>query len=156
MSLTIRGARAADAPAVTELVRRSITQLCGADHRDDPALLDGWLSNKTVENVTAWIDSPRNYTLVAEIDAVAAGVAVLTVEGEVLLNYVDPAARFRGVSTALLAALEERARSLGLETVRLDSTLTARRFYEERGYRVHGEGKCAFGAIPCRPMIKQL
>jgi GNAT superfamily N-acetyltransferase len=156
MSVTVRAALAADAAAITELVRRSITQLCSADHRDDPALLQPWLSNKTVENVTAWINSPRNHTLVAEIDAVPAGVAVLNVDGEVLLNYVDPAARFRGVSAALLNELEHQARALGLREVRLESTLTARRFYEERGYRAHGEEKRAFDILPCRAMVKRL
>jgi GNAT superfamily N-acetyltransferase len=81
---------------------------------------------------------------------------VLNVEGEVLLNYVDPGARFRGVSAALLAALEQRARSLGLEAVQLASTVTALRFYEERGYQSHGDAKRAFGVIPCRRMIKRL
>jgi GNAT superfamily N-acetyltransferase len=154
--VTVREALAADAPAITELVRRSITQLCSADHHDDPALVQAWLKNKTVANLTAWVDSARSYTLVAEIDAAPAGVAVLNVEGEVLLNYVDPGARFRGVSAALLAALEQRARALGLEAVQLDSTVTARRFYEERGYQAHGDAKCAFGGIPCRRMIKRL
>lgn len=156
MSVNVREALPGDAAAITDLVRRSITLLCGPDHGDDPSLLEPWLRNKTVENVTAWIKSPRNYTLLAEIGATPAGVAILNVGGEVLLNYVDPAARFRGVSAALLTALEQRARALGLTEVRLESTRTARRFYEERGYRPQDGEQCALGTVPCRPMLKRL
>jgi GNAT superfamily N-acetyltransferase len=50
------------------------------------------------------------------------------------LNYVAPAARFRGVSKALVAALEATARNLGLAECRLESTQTALQFYRRLGY----------------------
>ncbi len=51
--------------------------------------------------------------------------------------YVHPAARSRGVAAALLAALEETARSLGYEAVRLDTgpkQVHALRMYRRAGY----------------------
>lgn len=41
--------------------------------------------------------------------------------GEIKRVFVSPAARGRGVASALLIALEERARSLGYGTLRLDT-----------------------------------
>jgi GNAT superfamily N-acetyltransferase len=49
--------------------------------------------------------------------------------GEIVLNYVSPGARFRGVSSALLEALERRAMAWGHQKCTLQSTETARRFY---------------------------
>jgi quinol monooxygenase YgiN len=39
----IRAARPEDAPAACDVLRRSITELCGADHHDDPEILRRWL-----------------------------------------------------------------------------------------------------------------
>jgi len=54
--------------------------------------------------------------------------------GRILLNYVSPDTRFRGVSKALLAHMEEEARRRGLPQTRLESTMTARAFYVAAGY----------------------
>jgi GNAT superfamily N-acetyltransferase len=54
--------------------------------------------------------------------------------GEVLLNYVHPDARLSGVSKALLAAMERELRSCKVPRCELESTITARRFYERCEY----------------------
>ena len=54
----------------------------------------------------------------------------------VSLNYVSPRHRFVGVSSALLAAIES---GLGPGEATLESTQTARRFYESRGWQVAGD-----------------
>ncbi len=156
MSVSIRQAVAADAAAVTQVLRRSITGLCAADHGNDPERLGAWLENKTAANVSAWIAAPGNYCVVALLEATIAGVGLMTAAGEIMLCYVDPGARFRGVSAALLAALEDRARGLGLAEVHLEATRTARRFYEGRGYRPQGCAKQTFGTLVCQAMAKAL
>jgi len=156
MSVSIRHAVAADAPAMAQLLQRSITELCVADHGNDPERLGAWLENKTAARVAAWIAAPGNHCLVAHLDPAMAGVGLMTADGEILLCYVDPDARFRGVSAALLTALEDRARTLGLAEVRLEATRTARRFYEARGFRPQGCAKRAFGTLVCQAMAKPL
>jgi N-acetylglutamate synthase-like GNAT family acetyltransferase len=122
----------ADAPAACDVLRRSITELCYADHGGDPAVLGKWLSNKTVENVSRWIAD--NHFFVAEDDGRLLGCAAMDGAGRITLNYVAPDARFRGVSKALVGVLEEAARNLGIEECRLESTQTALRFYRALGY----------------------
>ena len=146
--MRIREARAEDAAAACEVLRRSIVELCAADHGNDPALLDPWLANKTPENVLAWM--AETHLLVAEEDGRLLGVAGLSSAGRVTLNYVAPEARFRGVSAALLGALEDEAARLGCRSCTLESTKTARRFYEARGYRGRD------GDAPYAPMVKEL
>jgi GNAT superfamily N-acetyltransferase len=120
--------------------------LCHADHRGDDAILAKWLSNKTPQHVADWIAHADNRAFVASDESGILGVAMITVRGEVLLNYVSPDARFRGVSKALLARLEATARALGLAECRLTSTLTAERFYTAAGYRDHGPPPSGLGA----------
>jgi hypothetical protein len=45
--MRIRNAVPEDAAAACEVMRRSIAELCVADHRNDPAILERWLANKT-------------------------------------------------------------------------------------------------------------
>ena len=87
MSVTVRQAVAADALAATHILRRSISQLCVADHRNDPGRLESWLQDKTVSNVVAWIASVDNYCVVASINDSICGFGAMTVEGEIMLCY---------------------------------------------------------------------
>jgi GNAT superfamily N-acetyltransferase len=88
-----------------------------------------WLANKTPEIVSAWIARPDNSVLVAVEGAAILAVGSITGGEEITLCYVSPDARFRGVSRALLGALEARAVERGRTRCTLHSTLTARRFY---------------------------
>lgn len=152
--MEIRDAIIADAPAACAVLRRSIIALCAADHGDDPAVLRRWLANKTPEIVASWIAKPGNSVLIAVEGAAILAVGAVTDGGEITLNYVAPEARFRGVSRALLAALETRARERGNTRCTLHSTETARRFYHALGYCEDGPPDGKFGAKGGCPMSK--
>ncbi len=143
--MEIREAVAEDAEQACAVLRRSIRDLCHADHNGDAARLADWLANKTPENVAAWIRNPQSYVFVAAEGETVLGVAAMTKAGEITLNYVSPDARFRGVSKALIDRLEAQARELGLERCTLNSTETACRFYLTLGYQeqvVPDDGSC--------------
>jgi GNAT superfamily N-acetyltransferase len=146
----------ADARAACEVIRRSIVELCIADHRNDPAILTQWLSNKTPETFVSWINQPANSVLVAiEGDDILA-VGSVTNAGEINLNYVSPDVRFRGVSRVMLGALEARAIDRGNARCTLTSTETARRFYRDAGYVEDGPATGSFGMNSGYPMSKVL
>jgi N-acetylglutamate synthase-like GNAT family acetyltransferase len=130
--MLIRQAKIEDAAAACAIVRRSIIELCHANHGGDEVLLGKWLSNKTVENVMRWI--MQSHVVVAEEAETILGVAAMNNSGKITLNYVSPDARFHGVSTALMQRLEAQARALGLRECVLETTQTALRFYQSLGY----------------------
>lgn len=39
------------------VIRRSVEELCQADHEGDPAILEHWLANKTPKQVRTWIEA---------------------------------------------------------------------------------------------------
>src|SRR6476619_4577871 len=131
IDIEIRDALPADAPAACEVLRRSIIELCVADHRNDPDILRRWLGNKTPEIVASWIGKPGNSVLVAIGESGVLSAGAVTDAGEITLNYVSPDARFAGVSRAMLRALEARALERGNSRCSLVSTMTARRFYRD-------------------------
>lgn len=154
--MEIRDAVLSDAPAACEVLRRSITELCVADHRNDPAILERWLANKTPEIVASWIAQPASSMLVAIEGGIIRAVGAVTDMGEITLNYVSPDARFRGISRALLGALEIRAAKRGNTRCTLISTETARRFYRAAGYVEDGPPQGKFGTAGSYPMSKPL
>jgi GNAT superfamily N-acetyltransferase len=154
--MIIEDATPADAKEACAVLRASITQLCSADHRDDPAILSRWLANKTPENVADWADGIGRSLLVAVEGEAILGVGGVRDSGEITLNYVAPWARFRGVSASLLGALEARAIQRGAVEASLLSTETAHRFYLARGYRDEEPSVGKFGTAVSYPMIKPL
>jgi hypothetical protein len=91
--MEIRDATPEDAGQACGVLRRSISELCVADHGNDPAILNAWLANKTPEIVAGWARQKGNSLLLAgEGDAVLA-VGSVTDLGEITLNYVAPEMR---------------------------------------------------------------
>jgi GNAT superfamily N-acetyltransferase len=154
--MLIRDATPDDAAAACEVLRASISDLCVADHGNDPAILRRWLSNKTPENVAAWTEDASHSLLVAIEGKSIVAVGSVRDSGGITMNYVAPSARFHGVSTALLAALETRAAQRGNARCTLLSTETAHRFYLSRGYRDDGPPVGKFGSRGGYPMSKQI
>jgi putative acetyltransferase len=156
MGMTTRRAIDSDAAAACEVVRRSITELCTADHHNDQATVTAWLENKTIAMFRRLINAESKSCVVAIIDDNICGFGHINHSGEIGLLYVAPEARFRGASTAMLQWLEDEVSRLGVRTVFLRSSLTAKRFYEGRGYVQAGEAKPGFGITSGWPMVKQL
>jgi GNAT superfamily N-acetyltransferase len=154
--MEIRDAVVEDAAVGCQVLRRSITELCVADHRNDPAILERWLSNKTPEVFVSWTTQPGNSLIVAVEGGSILAVGSVTDIGTINLNYVSPDARFRGVSRALLGALEARAMERGNAHCTLISTETARRFYRANGYVEEGLPVGKFGTSSGYPMTKLL
>lgn len=155
--MLIRPATTADAGAACIVLRRSIAELCLADHRGDPAILHAWLANKTPETVAAWsADATRRVALAVDDAGSVLGVGMAGPAGTIELNYVSPDARFRGVSRAIVRDLEGWLRSRGHARCTLVSTATARAFYAALGYRDDGPPRATFGVSTSQPMARAL
>lgn len=155
MGIYVRTATPDDASAACVVLRRSILECCAQDHRNDSEILDTWLGNKTPQNVSTWVSSPTNYTLVAERDGELVGVALLTQAGKLSLCYVLPEAQHSGVGKTLLAGAEAKAREWGIGVLTLKSTAGAREFYARNGYTNAGRDKTCYG-LECELFWKKL
>jgi GNAT superfamily N-acetyltransferase len=145
MSLEIRIAASTDAHAACSVLRRSITECCLADHKNDAVILDAWLGNKTPQMVANWFSSPTNFSLVALLDGELVGVALLTGAGKLALCYLLPEARGKGVGRALLARMEQQACSWGVKALQLHSTASGESFFAAQGYIEAGKVRSPYG-----------
>lgn len=154
MNILIRPAQVNDATAICAVVRNSIEHCCQLDHKNDPALLAGWLANKTVENTERWLNNTQNIALVAQVGAEVQGFAMAK-QDELMLLYATPQVRYQGVGKALLQAIEEKLKAANVTLLRLESTLTAQDFYQRNGFQTTGELDLSFG-IPAQAMSKSI
>lgn len=139
-----------------DLLIESITINCTADYKNDPQIMKEWLANKTPENISQWINSTSNISLVA-LDAFEgriAGFVLMNKEGEILLNYVLPSHIYKGVGKVLLKEMEHIAKSSGIKALSVISTITAKNFYERNGFIKSGEPEYVGAILGNFPLIK--
>ncbi|WP_188565444.1 GNAT family N-acetyltransferase [Undibacterium terreum] len=155
MDIEIRSATPADAAAACEALRRSISECCQEDHRNDEAILSAWLGNKNSSMVATWFSSAANYALLATYGDEVVGVALLTRGGKIALCYVIPETLYKGAGKDLLRGLEQKAHEWQLPWVKVLSTASARDFYLRNGYIPCGDATSAYGTASFK-LIKQL
>jgi hypothetical protein len=94
--ITVRPASEADAHAACDVLRRSIRELCVADHGDDEAVLAAWLANNSPANVLTWITSPSSFSVVATEGSKVRGFGLIQRDGEIQMCYLAPEVQYRG------------------------------------------------------------
>ncbi|WP_314591175.1 GNAT family N-acetyltransferase [Paenibacillus terrigena] len=103
-----------------------------------PEQLDVWASRDDQETrIAAWRSSLRRHmTYVAVMGDSIVGFADMTLEGYLDRLYVHKDAQGQGVATALVNTLESEAARLRILEINTDASVTAKSFFERRGYVV--------------------
>lgn len=123
--MTLRPYRPADCPALAELFYHTVHTVCARDYSSEQ--LDAWADGQV--DLAAWNASfLAHTTLVAVEGGTIVGFADLAPEGYLDRLYVHKDWQRRGVASALCDALTEAKVT--------HASLTARPFFEKRGWRV--------------------
>jgi putative acetyltransferase len=155
--MILRPANAADAQAILHVHTESLTVLCAGDYT--PEQIAGWAALPVDER---WL--PRKFAagdvvLVAE-DAAGTVIGFGERAGEeIRAIYVHPLHARRGVGRMLLRELERSAVAVGIQKLRLDSSVTAEGFYKRCGFAVDSRcmHDCGNGTrLECVRMLKPL
>ena len=130
---TIRDYDADDAPQIVRLFYETVCSVNRADYSE--------------EQVRAWapgVPDPEEWharmadrrTLVAEEGGEVVGFAELEEDGHLDMLYVRGDSVGRGVGRRLYRAVEREARGRGLGQIFTEASVTARPFFERRGFRM--------------------
>lgn len=136
---------------MSALRRASITQLCAADHDNDPQAIAAWVGDRDADAFRALMQETDKQFLIAEINGQMAGLGGVA-GAMITLNYVHPDFRFQGVSKAMLAALEGVIAAQGFAHATLVSTTTALGFYQALGWVRTGGGNKEVGYPLNKPL----
>lgn len=125
----LRPYRTGDCPALAELFYQTVHTVNARDYT--PSQLDAWADGHP--DLAAWDRSlSAHLTLVAVCDGVITGFADMAPDGYLDRLYVHRDFQRQGIATALCDALEQAVPG-PYET---HASITARPFFEQRGYRV--------------------
>ena len=126
--MTLRPYRPSDLREILELFYCTVHTVNAGDYT--PEQLDAWANGSPDEE--AWACSLSAHTaLVAEEDGRLVGFGDIDASGYLDRLYVHRDVQRRGVASALCDALEGAA-----DVIVTDASVTARPFFEGRGYRV--------------------
>ena len=126
----IRRATAEDAEAVYEIVLRALRE---TNARDYPASVIDRLVLTLPEAVASKLEEWRAY--VAVVDGRIVGTGSLNGK-TVRAVFVHPDYQDRGIGTKLMDAVENAANAQSLNTLSVQSSITAQSFYAKRGFKV--------------------
>ncbi len=138
------------------VLNRTIIEVCAPDYNNDEEVIEEWISNKTIQNVTSWIESTKLFSMVCVTgnDNVV-GFGLITFDGEILLNYVLPEFLYQGIGKKMLALMEKKMISIGVHEITVTSSITAKPFYERNGYEKSGEPIMVGSVQGDFPLIKR-
>lgn len=131
--MEVRSYRDGDAEALARVFHRAVREGAAAQYGE--AAVAAW--SPELRPVAAWEARLEGTdTVVATEDGVPVGFMNLDAKGYLDLAFVLPEYMGKGVSDALYAVLEGRARAAGLGTLTVQASLLAERFFARQGWQV--------------------
>lgn len=161
-NIHIREAQPKDASDLVKLHFRSVHGIeIGVYSKE---ILDAWSpvpDKKRFSWMKSRIEDGNSLVLVAEIGkAAVVGFSILSPEtGFIFALYVSPDLGRKGIGRELLMATEKAAVNIGVNEIKLNSSLNAMAFYQYFGYRIIQPSKQSLGngfEMDCYEMRKHL
>lgn len=133
LKIRVRDFIADDVNAMIEIFRSAVRIGARGDYTQEQLI--AWAPDDI--DVSGWeAHYAGRQTFVAEIDGAAVGFTDLTPDGHLNMLYVNSSHQNRGVASALVLALEGAARRQRIKRIYTEASITARRFFEHRGFIV--------------------
>lgn len=136
-NIKIRSYHPDDCKAVWELFYDAIHSINAADYPDSQ--LDAWASKEM--DLHTWNERllRNDYAVVAELNDVIVGIGAADDTGYSDLLYVHKNYQRMGIATLIADEIDEYLRSKGVKAISTDASITAKPFFEKRGYVVQKE-----------------
>jgi putative acetyltransferase len=130
--VSVRDYVAADCDATIAIFLSAIREVASRDYTPDE--IEAWAQ---VEDRDAWATRRASRpSFIAECDGVTIGFSDLEADGHLDMMFVHPAYQGIGAASLLLGKVEDEARRQGLGRIFTEASLTARPFFERRGFTV--------------------
>jgi putative acetyltransferase len=129
--VSIRSYQPADLDAVITIFERAVREVASAHYT--PAQIDAWAHTERKEWRKARLSRP---TWIAEMSGEPVGFSDLEEDGHLDMMFVHPAFQGQGIASALLNTVESAARKQSLTMIYTEASLSARPFFERRGFAV--------------------
>jgi putative acetyltransferase len=136
MTLFIRRATLTDLEPILDLFRTTVQQINAKDY--SPAQVRAWV--EAADKIEHWQEKiMQDYFLVAWKSETLVGFCSLQHSGYLDTLYIHPLHQREGIARALLALMEHQASQSPYEILITDASVTARPFFEKKGFRMVAE-----------------
>ena len=132
---SIKAYEPADAQATIEIFLRAVREVASKDY--NPAQIAAWAKVDDIDVWAQWRASRPTWLVMN--GSVAIGFADLKADGCLDMMFVHPDHQGKGVASLLLTTVEAAARNQELPRIFTEASLTARPFFERRGFVVVAE-----------------
>lgn len=125
-----------DTEAIVNLFYETVHSINAMDY--SPLQLNAWAPKEERESkIQSWKDSlSQHITFVAKIDDQVVGFSDLTHNGHLDRLFIHKDYQGQGIAKALVDMLESEARKLNIFEIDTEASITAKPFFEHRGYKV--------------------
>jgi putative acetyltransferase len=130
-AVSIRPYQPSDLDAVITIFERAVREVASKHYT--LAQIDAWAHTERKEWRKARLSRP---TWIAEMSEEPVGFSDLEEDGHLDMMFVHPAFQGQGVASALLNTVEAAAREQLLTVIYTEASLSARPFFERRGFAV--------------------
>ncbi len=148
--MIIRPVSDADYPDVATLRSQTIQQVNSKDYPEE--IIDRWSTSVSAGDLRATATAVKRWVAVEE--KMIIGFCEHTNDCEISRIYVHHDHLRKGVGSQLLRTAEASLREQGCKEIRIESTTTAKDFYEKHGYEVLG--KTAYKGNDQEPIFMML
>jgi putative acetyltransferase len=136
--MNLRKATISDLKEMQELFIETIKHVCKNDYNS--AQIDIWISG--VKNTERWIDVINTqFVLLAIIQDKITGFGTLKEGNYIDFFYIHKDFQRQGIADKLLTELELEAKKQHTKTITSDISITAKPFFEKKGFIVKAEQK---------------
>jgi putative acetyltransferase len=144
MTITIRQATSNDLGEVVQLFRETIEVINAKDY--SPEQINVWKNGSSKKE--RWLNKfAQHYFLLAEINNKIVGFGSMTAEGYLDFMYVNKDHQSIGVATEIYNKLEKFALANQLDKITSDVSITAKPFFERKGFEVIREQQVDINGI---------
>jgi len=133
----LRPYRAADKRFLQQLFFDTVHTVNARDYTSEQ--LDVWAPHEP--NRESWARLDAQHCFIVESQKVMVGFASLSKDGVVDFLFVHKDFQGRGIATTLLKQLERVARKGGVSVITTEASITARGFFEKKGFVVQSENR---------------
>jgi putative acetyltransferase len=133
MPLDIRRYSPSDLAGLVALFRDTVRRINRRDYSDQQVM--AWAPDHI--DLQQWVRRFENKAVrVADLDGTPVGFVEIARDGQIDMLYVHADHQGEGIASALMRTAEAWAQTRGLQRLFTEATITARPFFERRGFRL--------------------
>lgn len=126
-----------DIPLLHRLFKASVRHTCNRHYAQ--AQIDAWINKATPARWEQLFHSDLHFIIAITIEQEIAGFTSVNTQGYLHSMFVHPDYQHQGAASLLLSAAEDFTRQQHVASIHSEVSITARPFFEKRGYQVEKE-----------------